>query len=375
MNKINALIGGLGIGAGLMYLFDPDKGKRRRALLEDKARHLAKVGRREFTKTSHDLENRARGLACEAKSLFVGGDEAADNIVEARVRSRLGRCSSNPHAVKTVVEDGAVTLSGPILEHEADALVSEVSKIDGVTSVDDRLERHALEEHFPALQGHKERNPYADRWTPTGRLLTAVGGGALAGYGMRRGDLLGKAMGVAGTGLLIRSALDMPLSDLVKGEGEFLVQKTITIDRPVKEIFEVCSRPEEFPNFMSHVRSVEKTGDSQYRWTVDGIPGIPVTWETRVTETVPDKKIVWESIEGASVTQSGEMHFEEAGDNSTRVSVNMKYSPPAGLIGHAAAGFFGRDPKSEMDDDFLRMKSYLEKNVIPHDAAAKQQSA
>ena len=36
MNKGVALIGGVGLGAALMYIFDPDRGGRRRALIRDK---------------------------------------------------------------------------------------------------------------------------------------------------------------------------------------------------------------------------------------------------------------------------------------------------------------------------------------------------
>lgn len=36
MNKAVALIGGAGLGAALMYIFDPDRGKRRRAVIRDK---------------------------------------------------------------------------------------------------------------------------------------------------------------------------------------------------------------------------------------------------------------------------------------------------------------------------------------------------
>ena len=38
-----ALLGGIGIGAALMYLLDPDRGRRRRALVRDKAVHFARV--------------------------------------------------------------------------------------------------------------------------------------------------------------------------------------------------------------------------------------------------------------------------------------------------------------------------------------------
>ncbi len=37
------LLGGAALGAAAMYVFDPDKGKRRRALVRDKTRGLAPV--------------------------------------------------------------------------------------------------------------------------------------------------------------------------------------------------------------------------------------------------------------------------------------------------------------------------------------------
>jgi hypothetical protein len=43
MKRGLALMSAAGAGAGLMYLFDPDRGKRRRALLRNKAMHLKKI--------------------------------------------------------------------------------------------------------------------------------------------------------------------------------------------------------------------------------------------------------------------------------------------------------------------------------------------
>jgi len=47
----------------------------------------------------------------------------------------------------------------------------------------------------------------------------------------------------------------------------------------------------------------------------------------------------------------------------------MCYRPLGGAIGHALAKLFGSDPKSEMDADLLRMKTFIEKGHPPHDAA------
>jgi uncharacterized membrane protein len=50
----------------------------------------------------------------------------------------------------------------------------------------------------------------------------------------------------------------------------------------------------------------------------------------------------------------------------------MSYTPPAGVVGHAVAKLLGSDPKSQLDQDLMRLKSTLETGKAPRDAAAKQ---
>ena len=72
MNKIFAILGGIGAGAALMFLLDPDRGRRRRALIRDKAVGLSNDLRKTMDKKSADLKNRAEGLVHETKSLISG---------------------------------------------------------------------------------------------------------------------------------------------------------------------------------------------------------------------------------------------------------------------------------------------------------------
>ncbi|PYS66770.1 MAG: hypothetical protein DMF73_20920 [Acidobacteria bacterium] len=70
MNKGVALVGGVGLGAALMYIFDPDRGKRRRALIRDKVEAAGnKIGDK-AEKMGRDLSNRAYGVVAETKSIF-----------------------------------------------------------------------------------------------------------------------------------------------------------------------------------------------------------------------------------------------------------------------------------------------------------------
>ena len=79
MKGIFAILGGLGAGAALMYLFDPNEGNRRRSLIRDKATSLNNSAQTAVGGRVRDLSNRAKGLLHESKSAFSGNRDAADD--------------------------------------------------------------------------------------------------------------------------------------------------------------------------------------------------------------------------------------------------------------------------------------------------------
>jgi osmotically-inducible protein OsmY len=155
VNKQANFVSGLIVGAGLMYVLDPARGKRRRALLRDQMVHAAHeledVGERTAGK-SQDLRNRARGAVAETRTR-LRREDVDDSVLEARVRAEIGRVVSNPGAIQVAAEEGHVTLSGPVLEHEVEELLSSASSVRGVGEVENRLDPHAEPGDVPGLQG------------------------------------------------------------------------------------------------------------------------------------------------------------------------------------------------------------------------------
>lgn len=201
----------LGLGAGLMYYLDPDRGRRRRALVRDRVDHLSHRLEALIEATSHDLANRSRGLWAELRSLpsQIVGKQVHDEVVVARVRAKMGRYVSHPHAITAIAERGHVTLAGPILESEVESLLTAVSRIPGVTDVRSCLEIHRQAGPRPELQGGRARTgEVPELWqfnlSPTARLTLGVAGGSLVGLGVNRRGLDGLALGALGAGLLIR---------------------------------------------------------------------------------------------------------------------------------------------------------------------------
>lgn len=155
MNSINrglTLIGGAALGAGLMYLLDPDMGRRRRTLIRDKMIRTSNVTGRTTGRSQQDLMNRARGIVAETQSRLRRDKTAPDPVIAARVRSELGHAVSHPRAITVTSNDGYVTLSGPILANEIAPLLARVSYVRGVRGVENHLSVYARADGVPGLQ-------------------------------------------------------------------------------------------------------------------------------------------------------------------------------------------------------------------------------
>ncbi len=368
MNKAWAMLGGLAFGAGLTYLGDPDRGRRRRALLRGKAIRLTRVSREGLDVAGRDLSNRVSGRVAATMSR-LRSEAVDDDILVARVRAKLGRHCSHAHAVAVTAREGAVTLSGPILAAEAGAALDAIRRVPGVVAITDRLDRHEQAD-LPMLSGGTSLGPSRRFWSPAYRLVVGLGGGGLLLLGLGRRGIAGTGLALWGTGLVIRAIANREIRELLSMEGRgFSVQKTLTVNAPIAEVYAFWSRPENFPRFMRHIREVRNLGEGRSHWVVSGPAGVAVEWDAETIQTIPNALISWRSVPGSAVAHTGTLHLQENPDGSTRLHVQMRYHPPAGMVGHAVATAFGADPKHEMDDDLARMKLLIEsvagRNPVP----------
>ncbi len=366
MTSPRKLLSGMILGAGAMYLLDPDRGARRRSILRDKGVHASRVLASGVGTTARDVRNRSAGTVAMIGSR-LRRDAAGDQIVQERVRTALGRVVSHPSAIKTAVYDGRVFLSGPILRAELPDLLSTIRGVRGVREVENQLQAHETAAGVPGLQGEGRTRGVQSAWrhevwAPTTRLLAGVLGGAAVLRGLRSRGVTGGVMTAAGVGLLTRAATNLPTRRLF-GIGDtrrLAIQKTITVGAPIERVWALWSNFENFPRFMSHLRQVTRMDERRSRWTAVGPAGSTVEWFAVLTQVVPQEKLAWESVEGSAVKTTGVVHFRTARDGGTEIDVHLLYAPPAGALGHAVATLFGVDPKRSMDEDLVRLKSLLE---------------
>ena len=223
MRREITLLSGIGAGAALMYMLDPDRGGRRRALVRDRVARLANKTPDAVGATARDLSNRARGIVSEVGAKFRGG-EASDAVIVQRVRAAMGRVVSHPHAIRVESNWGRVTLSGNILESEVDDLLSCAASVRGVREVENRLTPHAEAGGVPDLQGGRTRPGYRfelmqDNWSPAARFLVGAAGGALLLYSLRQKFPVACVLGTIGAGLVARGATNTEFKSMLGADA------------------------------------------------------------------------------------------------------------------------------------------------------------
>jgi BON domain len=214
MTLVRSSLLGVGLGATSMFLLDPLRGARRRALIRDKMMSARRKTAEAAGATWRDLGNRMTGMlgrgrgvgqvgrggqrVSQTKRLF--SDEAVDDArVAERVKSALGRATAHQRAISVRTADQCVTLSGDALASEIVSIVSAVQRVRGVVSVQNNIRTHRTGDSIPMLQSGSRRlrqwtSRLADAWSPTALLAAgaalAVGAAALV---RGKGDTLSAA--------------------------------------------------------------------------------------------------------------------------------------------------------------------------------------
>lgn len=369
-SPIVTFLSGALAGGGLAYVLDPAQGARRRAISRDKITHLVTRSQRNGRGALIDFRNRATGWAHKITSLLLA-KPASPQVLTARVWAHVGGLVSHPRALTiTAQTNGTVCVEGPILAGEVDDLLDAILWVPGVSGIDNRLRPHQRPEGIPALQGGALRRSALFRlhdrryWAPAQRLLAGALGTAIAGYGLSQSHRLrGRLCLGLGGALLLRSLSNMELARFfgLRLDRRLVdIAKTLTIQRPRQEVFGLWTDFRRLPRVLDHVFRIEELGGGRYRWKVAGLAGSTITWDTQIVRLEPEELIAWRTVPGSTVAGAGLIRFEALNDHATRLDINMSYDPPGGMLGHAFALLAGIDPKHLMDDDLVRLKSFLE---------------
>jgi uncharacterized membrane protein len=149
------------------------------------------------------------------------------------------------------------------------------------------------------------------------------------------------------------------------------VRESLTVNRPINEVYGFWHNFQNFPRFMAHLESVEVLDNGRSRWKANAPAGTTVEWEAETIEDRPNELISWRSLPDASVPNSGTVRFTEApGDRGTEVHVELQYEPPGGKLGALIAKLFGEEPQQQVKGDLRRFKQVMETGEIVHSDAS-----
>jgi len=217
------------------------------------------------------------------------------------------------------------------------------------------------------------------------RWASAIGGGALAVYGITRlvqGNWLGAVLGLVGGTLVYRGttghcdmyeALGISTAEgtanpkvSVPAHRGIKVEKSVTINRSPEELYHFWRNFENLPRFMDHLESVRVEGSGRSHWVAKAPAGTTVEWDAEIYNEKENELIAWRSLEGADVDNAGSVRFERAPEGrGTIVRVSLKYDPPGGLLGSTFAKLFGEEPSQQIEEDLRRFKQVMEAGETP----------
>jgi osmotically-inducible protein OsmY len=140
MGKLLRIAGFGAAVAAAVYLFDPDRGRSRRAKLADQAESAARKAGEKMEAQARYQKGVIQGVAHDLTEPLRSRPDFDDATLTQKVRSEaLGRWQGRKADVDISVDAGIVTLRGETTPQLAAELVSLVESVPGVVSVQDQM--------------------------------------------------------------------------------------------------------------------------------------------------------------------------------------------------------------------------------------------
>ncbi|MCO4099333.1 MAG: DUF2892 domain-containing protein [Gemmatimonas sp.] len=209
------------------------------------------------------------------------------------------------------------------------------------------------------------------------RVLSAVAGGLLALWGLKRRGSLGYGAAALGAELVYRgasghckaySALGITTKETGR-EGQLAdvdhdhsvdVRHSVFISRPRHELYAIWRDFSKLPQFMTHLERVDVLSPTKSHWVTKGPAGISVEWDAEIVDEREGEWIAWRSIEPTEVPNNGTVMFREAPGGGTEVFVTLEAQPPAGTFDDMVTRMFGRSPARQVRRGLERFKRMVE---------------
>lgn len=201
------------------------------------------------------------------------------------------------------------------------------------------------------------------------RWFSGIMGFILTAYGVSRMSLKGLLMALGGGYLLYRgigghcpayAAANLNTA-LPTTQGEIKLKATLTVNKPVSEVYAFWRQLDNLPSFMKHLTAVTVQDDKHSHWSVKVAPGVMLEWDAEIITEQENQLLAWRSLPGATVTNMGLVYFKEApGGRGTEVKVNISYDLPGGVLGNVLTPLLNKVVTLQIKDDLRHFKQMME---------------
>jgi len=172
-------------------------------------------------------------------------------------------------------------------------------------------------------------------------------------------------------GLVGASAIDLYANRRLRARDRMArpVLASITIQRPVAEVYAFFRRLENLPLFMDSLESVEELDERRSRWVARLPLGRTISWDAELIDDRPGEVIAWRTVDRLLAHQ-GRVTFATAPSEPyvTEVRVEMELGVPGLAHGATLARVLGA---TQIEGDLRRLKQVMETGeVLFSDASA-----
>ena len=118
------------------------------------------------------------------------------------------------------------------------------------------------------------------------------------------------------------------------------VHKRVTIDAPIKEVFELIAAPERYSAHLKAIRDIKALPgrERSYSWHAE-VMGVPLTWEADIGPYEPPNRYCWTSTKGFK--NSGSYRLDTLPGGSTLVNFDMECHLSSSLADNLIAPIAG----------------------------------
>ncbi|WP_436698558.1 SRPBCC family protein [Nocardioides sp. BYT-33-1] len=133
------------------------------------------------------------------------------------------------------------------------------------------------------------------------------------------------------------------------------IEKSVTVDVPVRTAYDQWTQFETFPSFMEGVEEVRQLDPTHLHWRAE-IAGVRREWDAEIVDQTPDERITWRALDGTRNDGTVSFAPDELG-SSTRVTLRMEFEPE-GIVEKAGDALNIVDRRTQGDLD--RFKKFIE---------------